>query len=77
MSISKNQVEKFETKEGETELLSHYRIAKNKYGLDVKVPVVDVRDGLSYRVLAHQMIKAGNRSRWINYNQYHTSRKKY
>jgi hypothetical protein len=63
------------TQEGEEELLSHYRVVKNKYGQEVGVPVVDVRDGLAYRLMAYQMIKASNRSKYINYNQYHTSRK--
>jgi hypothetical protein len=63
------------TQEGEEELLSHYRVVKNKYGMEVGVPVVDVRDGLAYRLLAYQMIKASKRSKWINYNQYHQSRK--
>lgn len=63
------------TEEGEEDLLSHYRVVKNKYGMEVGVPVVDVRDGLAYRLMAYQMIKASNRSRYMNYNQYHTSRK--
>ena len=62
--------------EGGEQLLSHYRITTNQYGRDVAVPVVDVRDGISYRILAYNMIKASNRSKWINYNQYHTSPKK-
>jgi hypothetical protein len=63
------------TQEGEEELLSHYRVVKNQYGVEVGVPVVDVRDGLAYRLLAYQMIKASNRSKYINYNEYHQSRK--
>jgi hypothetical protein len=71
---NKNQsVEMFETTEGE--LLSHYRIAKNKYGETIKVPVVDVRDGLSYRIMAYQMSK-GRASKYIPYNEYHRSHKK-
>ena len=62
------------TQEGEEELLSHYRVVKNKYGVEVGVPVVDVRDGIAYRLMAMQMIKANNRSKYIQYNQYHTSR---
>jgi len=69
--------ELFKPEEGEQEVLSHYRVWQDKYGRTIKIPVVDVRDGISYRVLAHQMIKATNRSKHINYNQYHTSRKKY
>lgn len=63
------------TAEGEEELLSHYRVVKNKYGQEVGVPVVDVRDGIAYRLMAMQMIKGNNRSKYITYNQYHTSRK--
>lgn len=63
------------TKEGEEELFSHYRVVRNKYDQEVGVPVLDVRDGLVYRLIAMQMIKANNRSRYINYNQYHQSRK--
>jgi hypothetical protein len=63
------------TEEGEEDILSHYRVVKNKWGQEVGVPVVDVRDGLAYRLMAYQMIKASNRSRYMNYNQYHTSRK--
>jgi hypothetical protein len=63
------------TQEGEEDVLSHYRVVKNKYGEEVGVPVVDVRDGLGYRILGYQMSKSNNRSRYINYNQYHTSRK--
>lgn len=59
------------------DLLSHYRISTNKYGLEVRVPVVDVRDGIAYRLLAMQMDKSVNRSKYMNYNQYHTSRKQY
>lgn len=62
--------------EGE-QLLSHYRVSTNKYGQERAVPVVDVRDGLSYRMMAYDMIKASNRSKYMNYNQYHQSRKKY
>ena len=57
------------------ELLSHYRININKYGQEIAVPVVDVRDGLAYRLMAYDMEKANGRSKYINYNQYHQSRK--
>jgi hypothetical protein len=57
-------------------LLSHYRIATNKYGQQRSVSVVDVRDGIGYRLMAMQMHRAGNRSKYLNYNQYHVSRKK-
>lgn len=56
--------------------LSHFRETKNKYGQTIYVPVVDVRDGMAERALAEQIIKAANRSRYINYNEYHVSRKK-
>ena len=58
-------------------LLSHYRITTNKYGQTIAVPVVDVRDGIAYRMTAYQMIAAGNRSKWLNYNEYHRSHKQY
>jgi hypothetical protein len=61
--------------EGET-LLSHYRITHTKYGQEIAVPVVDVRDGLGYRLMAMQMDRSSNRSKYINYNQYHQSTKK-
>ena len=60
-----------------SDLLSHYRITKNKYGQQVAVPVIDVRDGASFRMMAYQMIAATNRSKYMNYNQYHQSRKQY
>jgi len=63
------------TQEGEEELLSHYRVVKNRWGQEVGVPVVDVRDGLAYRLLAMQMSKASNRSKYINYTEYQRSHK--
>jgi hypothetical protein len=57
------------------ELLSHYRITTNKHGQQIAVPVVDVRDGIAYRIMAMDMVKANNRSKWINYNEYHKSHK--
>jgi hypothetical protein len=74
--MSQTRIQHFDTEEGEEKLLSHYRITTNQYGQDIPVPVVDVRDGISYRILAYNMIKASNRSKWMNYNQYHTSPKK-
>jgi hypothetical protein len=68
------QIEHLKDDNGE-DLLSHYRITTNKYGQKVAVPVVDVRDGLAYRLMAMQMGKGSNRSKYITYNQYHTSRK--
>ena len=64
------------TQEGEEDIFSHYRVATNKWGQEIGVPVVDVRDGLAYRMMAMQMIKASNRSTFMNYNQYHQSPKK-
>ena len=61
-------------KEGEEELLSHYRSATSKYG-QVSVPVVDVRDGIAYRLMVMQMVKSTNRSKYINYTEYHRSHK--
>lgn len=58
------------------QLLSHYRITHNKYGQEVAVPVVDVRDGIAYRIMAYNMKKASGRSKYMNYNQYHQSHKK-
>lgn len=55
--------------------LSHYRVATNKWGQEIKVPVIDVRDGIVERMIAKQMEKASNRSRYIQYNQYHKSYK--
>jgi hypothetical protein len=65
------------TQEGEEELLSHYRVIRDNNGEELGgVPVVDVRDGLTYRMLGEQMCKANNRSKFINYNRYHSSPKK-
>jgi hypothetical protein len=68
------RIEHLKDDEG-NQLLSHYRITTNKYGQQVAVPVVDVRDGLAYRLMAYDMARASNRSKWINYNEYHQSRK--
>lgn len=64
------------TQEGEADLLSHYRIARNKYGQEIGIPVVDYRDGLAYKIMGEQMIKASNRSRYMNYNRYNESQRK-
>ena len=69
------RIEHLKDDEG-NELLSHYRISTNKYGQQIAVPVVDVRDGIAYRIMAYQMVKASNRSKYLNYNQYHVSHKK-
>lgn len=68
------RIEHLKDDEGQ-ELLSHYRITTNKYGQQIAVPVVDVRDGIAYRIMAYGMVKANNRSKYINYNEYHRSRK--
>lgn len=56
-------------------LLSHYRTANNKYDEQIAVPVVDVRDGFSYRIMAMQMIKAARagKSKFIPYNHFYQS----
>jgi hypothetical protein len=54
---------------------SHYRETVNQYGQIIQVPVVDVRDGVAERLVAMQMIKASNRSKYIQYNEYHRSHK--
>ena len=56
--------------------LSHYIQSQDKFGQPVYVPVIDVRDGIVERQLAEQIIRAQNRSRYMNYNQYHISPKK-
>jgi hypothetical protein len=50
------------------QLLSHYRINYNKYGQEIAVPVVDVRDGIAYRIMVYNMEKANGRSKYLNYN---------
>lgn len=50
---------------------SHYRKAINKYGQKIQVPVIDVRDGIVERMLAKEMEKATNRSKYITYTEYH------
>lgn len=62
--------------ENQTPQLSHYREATNKYGQVIYVPVVDVRDGMAERALAMQILKAANRSKYINFSEYHVSKKK-
>jgi hypothetical protein len=72
--MNQQRIKHLTTDEGE-ELLSHYRIATNKYGQEIAVPVIDVQDGIAYRMMAYQMIKATNRSKYTNYTEYHRSRK--
>lgn len=57
------------------ERLSHYLEIEHKDGRIIQVPVIDVRDGVVERMIANQMLKAGNRSKHINYNEYHMSHK--
>jgi hypothetical protein len=60
----------------EQSALSYYIQTSNKYGIAINIPVIDVRDGVAERTLANQFIKASNRSKFINYNEYHVSRKR-
>ncbi len=60
----------------EGEMLSHYRRWKDKYGQPVNVPVIDVRDGVVESMLASSILRAQNKSKHMNYNQYHVSPKK-
>jgi len=60
----------------EESALSYYIQTSDKYGNPINIPVIDVRDGLAERVLADQLVKASNRSKFINFNEYHISRKR-
>ena len=60
----------------EESALSYYIQRSDKYGNPINIPVIDVRDGLAERVLAGQLVKASNRSKFINFNEYHISRKR-
>ena len=57
------------------EKLSHYIEIEHKDGRVIQVPVIDVRDGIVERMIATQIIKAGNRSKYINYTEYQRSYK--
>jgi hypothetical protein len=57
------------------QLLSHYKITTNKFGQKITVPVVDIRDGIVYRMMATSMVKINNRSKWITPTEYHRSYK--
>jgi hypothetical protein len=57
------------------EKLSHYLEIEHKDGRTIQIPVIDVRDGVVERMIATQIIKAGNKSKHINYNEYHMSHK--
>jgi len=54
---------------------SHYRVTTNKYGMQVRVPVIDVRDGVVERITALHMESMSKRSKYMNYNEYHRSHK--
>ena len=56
--------------------LSHYIQTENRFGDPVYIPVIDVRDGIAERMLAEQIIKSQNRSRYMSYTHYHISQKK-
>jgi len=60
----------------EANTLSHSRQTLNKYGQQVVVPVIDVRDGVVERMIIEGFIKSTNRSKFINYTEYHRSHKK-
>lgn len=64
------------TKQSEEGVKSHYRQTKNKYGVTVSVPVIDVRDGIAERMIAMNMVARSNRSKYIQYNQYHQPSRK-
>lgn len=66
MSVDTNQ---------QTEPLSYYITRYDKYGRQINIPVIDVRDGIGERMLAMAIMKATNKSRYITYNEYHVSRK--
>lgn len=57
------------------EKLSHYRTSINGWGQEVKVPVIDVRDGIVERLIAEKMSKSANRSMYITYSEYQHSHK--
>lgn len=56
---------------------SYFAEVINKDGIRVNVPVINVTDGPAERALGMQIIKHQNNSKFINYNEYHMSRKKY
>jgi hypothetical protein len=73
--MSEVELRHMTTDTGET-LLSHYRVVKNSFDQEVGVPVIDVRDGLAYRMAAMEIERSGNKSKHINYNRYHESPRK-
>lgn len=71
MTGKKNYREEF-IQEGK---LSHYRVTTNKYGEEIRVPVIDSRDGIVERIVALGVIRNSNRSKYIPYSEYQRSRK--
>lgn len=67
---------RYMTNDAGEDLLSHYRVVKNRFDQEVGVPVIDVRDGLAYRMAAITLESSANRSKHINYNRYHESPRK-
>lgn len=57
------------------ERLSHYLEIEHKDGRTIQVPVIHAQDGIVERMIANQMLKAGNKSKYMNYNEYHMSHK--
>ena len=56
--------------------LSYYIQTENKFGQQINIPVIDVRDGPGERALGEQIIRAQNRSKFLVYNMYHESPRK-
>lgn len=54
---------------------SHYRESINRDGHKKVIPVIDVRDGIAERMMVMNIIKANNKSKYINYNRYSVSPK--
>lgn len=54
---------------------SHYRESINRDGLKKVIPVIDVRDGITERMMVAGIIKGNNKSRYITYNRYSVSPK--
>ena len=54
---------------------SHYRESINRDGFKKVIPVIDVRDGITERMMGMGIIKANNKSRYITHNKYSVSSK--
>jgi len=54
---------------------SHYRESINRDGMKRIIPVIDVRDGITERMIVAGIIKGNNKSKYINYNKYSVSPK--